>query len=266
MEREAVKILKKFTGHKEVRVMPRGNSAIFAALYIVKKCTENPMLLIPDQGGWVSFRKYPEMMNLDFRELKTEKGVVDLKELEKQLKIGASALMLTSFAGYYAEQPLKKISHLCKKYHCLLVEDASGALPDKTLANGKHSDIIVGSFGKWKPIDLGYGGFISVKEREYFDKAKDIFSLFKVSDDIYDMLPPFLNDYKLKKLMKVAEQIKKDLKDINVFHRKLRGVNVVTDYNQRVLDYCANEGLQYLLCPVYARVNEKAISIEVKRL
>ena len=266
MRDEVIKALEKFTGHKEVKVVPRGNSAIFVALHIVKRCTENPMLLIPDQGGWISFRKYPEVMNLDFRELKTDRGVVDLKELEKQLKIGASALMITSFAGYYAEQPLKKISSLCKKYKCLLVEDASGAVPDKHLCNGKYSDIIVGSFGKWKPIDLGYGGFISIKEREYFDKSKEAFSMFKVSDEVYDMLPPFLNNHRYKRLIGIAERIKKDLNDVNVFHRKLRGLNVVAEYHQRVLDYCANENLQYLLCPMYARVNEKAISIEVKRL
>ena len=266
MKGEVLKILEKFTGHKEIKIMPRGNSAIFAALYCMKKATDNPMLLVPDQGGWISFKRYPEMLNIDHRELATNRGVIDLKELENQLKIGASALMITSFAGYYAEQPLKKISVLCKKYNCLLIEDASGAVSDKKLCNGKYSDIIVGSFGKWKPVDLGYGGFISTNKIEMFDKGKDIFSLFKVNSDIYDMLPPFLNNHRFKRIVKRTLRIKKDLSDINVFHRKLRGLNVITEYNQRVLDYCANEGYQYVLCPSYIRVNEKAISIEVKRI
>jgi hypothetical protein len=265
MKEEVLKTLRKFTRHREIKIMPRGNSAIFAALYCIKKASDNPMLLIPDQGGWISFRKYPDILNIDYRELTTDRGVVNLKELEKQLKIGASALMITSFAGYYAEQPLKKISSLCRKYNCLLIEDASGAVSDKKLCNGKYSDIIVGSFGRWKPIDLGYGGFISTNKVELFDKGKDIFSLFKVSNDIYDMLPPFLNNHRFKKIIKTASQIKKDLSDIDIFHRKLRGLNVVTEYNQRVLDYCANEGFQYVLCPSYIRVNEKAISVEVKR-
>lgn len=266
MKEDVLKSLRKFTNHKEVRVMPRGNSAVFVALYCVKNASDNPMLLIPDQGGWISFKKYPRMLNLDYRELTTHRGVVDLKELEKQLKIGATAFIMTSFAGYYAEQPLKKISALCKKYDCLLIEDASGAVTDKKLCNGKFSDIIVASFGRWKPIDLGYGGFISTNKIELLDKCKDVFSLFRVSNDIYDMLPPFLNNLRLKKIFKRNVQIKKDLGDINVFHRKLRGLNIVTEYNQRVLDYCANEDLQYVLCPSYIRVNEKAISIEVKRI
>lgn len=266
MKEEVFKTLEKFTRHKEIRIMPRGNSAIFAALYCVKYASDNPMLLIPDQGGWISFKKYPEMLHLDHRELTTNRGVVDLRELEKQLKIGASALMITSFAGYYAEQPLKKMALLCKKYNCLLIEDASGAVSDKKLCNGKYSDVIVASFGRWKPIDLGYGGFISTNKVEFFDKGKDIFSLFKVNNDIYDMLPPFLNNHRLKRIMKTVLQIKKDLKDINIFHRKLRGLNIVTEYNQRVLDYCANENFRYILCPSYIRVNEKAISIEVKRI
>jgi len=266
MEKKVLDRMRQMTHHKHVKILPRGNAALFVAFYIIKQISEQPRLLIPDQGGWISFKTYPELLRIDFRELTTDKGVINLKELEKQLKIGASALVITSFAGYFAEQPLKKISALCKKYNCLLIEDASGAIGDKKLCNGKYSDIIVGSFGKWKPVNLGYGGFISTNKKEILDKANRAFSLFKTSEDIYYRLLPFLNSDRLKKFIRISSQIKKDLSKFNIYHGDKRGLNVVVGYDERVLQYCQDNGYFYILCPNYIRLNEKAISIEVKRL
>src|SRR3989344_4635811 len=130
--------MKKLCRHEYVHFTDRGNSAIFLALHIAKKINPKQDILIPDQGGWFSYKGYPQF--------------IDLNDLKKKAKY-ASAFIFSSFAGYFAEQALRKISTICKKAGCLVIEDASGAIGDRKLCNGGYSDIIVGSFGKWKPVE-----------------------------------------------------------------------------------------------------------------
>lgn len=265
MQEKVLEKIKEFTRHNAVRITDRCNSAIFIAMAIAKKANPKPFLLIPDQGGWISFRTYPNMLGFDIKEIKTDKGILSLKTLEEGTK-NASALIMTSFAGYFAEQPLKEISEICKRNQCLLIEDASGALGDKVLCNGEYSDIIVSSFGRWKPVNLGYGGFISVRNKELFEHGKEALSLVKVHDSIYNDLFPLLNSRRLEKLLKLQASVKKELGDVEIFHKSRRGLNVVTEYSPKVLKYCQKKNYPYVLCPTYTRVNEKAISIELKRL
>jgi dTDP-4-amino-4,6-dideoxygalactose transaminase len=262
---DVIKRLRKYTNHKHIRITERGNSAIFVALAIAKKVNPRTHLLIPDQGGWYSYKKYPQFFNFTTKEIKTDYGVIDLEYLKENIE-NSSAFIFTSFAGYFAEQPLKQIAKICKKNDCLVIEDASGAVGDSKLCNGKYSDIIVGSFGRWKPINYGYGGFISVNKPEYYDRVKEALSMIKVHPVFYKEILPFLNNKKLKKILAKAETIKKDLKKFEVLHKDKRGLNVVVKFNPDVVEYCQKNNLPYILCPNYIRVNEKAISIEVKRL
>ncbi len=265
MQEKVLSKIQEFTKHKHVRITDRGNSAIFVAMAIAQKVNRKPFLLIPDQGGWISFRTYPRILGFDIKEIQTDRGILNLKTLEEGTK-NASALIMTSFAGYFAEQPLKEISDICRRNDCLLIEDASGALGDKTLCNGNLSDIIVGSFGRWKPINLGYGGFISVQNKEMFNDAKEHFSLIKVHNKLYEEILPIFKKDRLNKLLKLQKEVKEDLKDVKIFHEDKRGLNVVTEYSTKVLKYCQRNGYSYVLCPTYIRLNEKAISIELKRL
>jgi hypothetical protein len=262
---DVLKKLKKLTKHKNVRLTERGNSAIFLAMAIARKVNPRTHFLIPDQGGWYSYKKYPQFFNFNIKEIKTDYGIVDLDHLKENIE-NSSAFIFTSFAGYFAEQPLKKIAKICKKNDCLVIEDASGALGDSKLCKGKYSDIIIGSFGKWKPINYGYGGFISASKPEYFEKIKEALSLIKVHPAFYKDILPLLNSKRLKLILAKAEKIKKDLKSYDVLHRDKRGLNVVVKFNPDVVEYCQKNNLPYILCPNYIRVNEKAISIEVKRL
>ncbi len=272
MER-VVNKLKEYTRHANVKLVNCGNAAIFAAIYILKKVNSKPFILVPDQGGWISFKTYPKIFGFSVQEIKTDRGIIDLKDLEANAKKGA-ALLITSFAGYYAEQPLKEISEICRRNKCFLVEDATGALGDSTLCNGNYSDIIVGSFGKWKTVDFMEGGFISANDSDYFEKTKEIYSLLKFRPD-YGRLFAKLEKAKerLGKLIESAEKVKADLEKINVpiFHREKRGLNVVAgfgDARQReaIIEYCKKNNYEFLVCPKEIRVNEEAISIEVKRL
>jgi len=204
-------------------------------------------------------------MNFPIREVPTDRGIIRLDKLRKYAKKG-SALILSSFAGYFAEQPMEEIAKICREKKCLLIEDACGSIGDKKLCNGQISDIIIGSFGRWKPVNLGYGGFISCNKKEYFQNAKEPLSLIKVHDKFYEEIVPYLNTRRLYKLMKLAEQVKKDLAKHQIFHKDKRGLNVVTEFKDEIIKYCEEKKYPYILCPTYIRVNEKAISIELKRL
>lgn len=257
--------LRKLTRHEHVHLTDRGNSAIFLAMHIAKKMNPRPDILIPDQGGWFSYKGYPQFFGFNIVEVKTDYGVIDLQDLKKKAK-NASCFIFASFAGYFAEQPLRKIKTICKKAGCLMIEDASGAIGDTKLCNGKYSDMIVGSFGKWKPVECGYGGWISVKSKEYFDVAQEALSITKVHPQFYHEIGPALKNNKFKKLLALQNIVKQELKDFEVLHRDSRGLNVVVKFDPKILTYCIGKKYPYVLCPSYIRVNEKAISIELKRL
>ncbi|HIH15260.1 MAG: hypothetical protein QT08_C0010G0036 [archaeon GW2011_AR17] len=257
--------MKKLCRHEYVHFTDRGNSAIFLALHIAKKINPKQDILIPDQGGWFSYKGYPQFFDLNIVEVKTDYGVIDLKDLKKKAKY-ASAFIFSSFAGYFAEQALRKISTICKKAGCLVIEDASGAIGDRKLCNGGYSDIIVGSFGKWKPVECGYGGWISMNHKEFFDVAKEAMSITKIHPQFYQEIGEALKKNKIKKLLVLQKKVKQDLKDFEILHRDKRGLNVVVKFDPKVLQYCQEKSYPYVLCPSYIRVNENAISIELKRL
>lgn len=268
---KAIDILKKYTKHNDVRLTNRGNTAILAALYIAKKVNSKAFLLIPDQGGWKTYKTFPRIFGFEIKEVKTDNGIIDLEDLEEKAPKG-SAFIFPSFAGYFAEQPLEEISKICRKNNCLVIEDASGSIGDDNLCNGDYSDIIIGSFGKYKPVELGGGGFISVKKAEYFEKAKEIFPAITFFGDCEKLFEKLSNvQERLKFFFEKAEKIKKDLEKFEILHRMRRGINVAVKFNtdnekQGIIDYCKKNSLEYLLCPKYFRVNCDAVSIEVKRL
>ncbi len=264
LEQRILKKLSKMTRHAHTILTERGNSAIFLALAIAKRANPKPHVLIPDQGGWISFKNYPKQFNFNIKELKTDYGVINTKGLRPETRT-ASALMLTSFAGYFAEQPLRAISKICKETGCLLIEDASGAIGDRKLCNGKYSDIIIGSFERSGPARANYGGFISVSNLKYLESISDILSMFKTHESLYLDLKDNLNKKRLKDMLDKSEAVKKDLNKFEILHADKRGINVIVKFDPAVIKYCHQNGYHYTLCPNYIRVNEKAISIELKR-
>ena len=258
--------LREFLRLNHIKVVERGNLALLMALEMVSKVnpTKN-VILIPDQGGWISFKNYPLLFNFEIREVKTDYGIIDLESLSKNAK-DASALLITFLAGYFAEQPLKEISKICKENKCLLVEDATGAIGDNILCNGNFSDIIIGSFGVKDIVNLGYGGFIAFREYDWVNYIKISSSLSKVHERIYFDILVKLNRNRLNQLFEKAEKVKNELEDFEVIHRNKRGLNVVVKFTSEIIKYCDRNNYPYILCPEYTRVNESAISIELKNL
>jgi hypothetical protein len=166
--------------------------------------------------------------------------------------------------GYFAVEDMKLISEIAKKAGAVLINDASGSIGSE---NAKIGDVIVGSFAEWKPVDVGYGGFIATNE-DYFGEMQGVFS-----QNFMEKLVKKLNglNARIAFLKSKVKKVKKDLKDFEIIHKEHDGLNVIVKFNteeekEKILNYCRKNNLEYTLCPRYIRVNEDAVSIEVKRL
>jgi histidinol-phosphate/aromatic aminotransferase/cobyric acid decarboxylase-like protein len=271
MKQKAVELIKGYTHHDFVQFTSRGNSAIFAALYCARTLNPQKYILVPDQGGWLTYHKYPKQLELETKEVKTDNGIIDLNDLAMKLD-DACALIYCTPAGYIAEQPIKEIYELCKKNNCMVILDVSGAL-GSDMCDGRYADFMVGSFGKWKPVDLGYGGFVTAAQKDYFEKPKSIFDTSSFEEQYFPVLVSKLEHVKERfdALFAEVQKIKDELKDFDLIHRDKRGLVVVAKYRnndekQQLIEYCLRHHYEYTQCPRYIRVNCEALSIEMKRL
>ena len=266
---EAHKILKEMTRTSTIVLVERGNHAIIQAMQVCIR--HNPSrhgIIIPDQGGWLTYQHYPKKLKQKIIMLKTKYGLLDLKDLDLRSK-DACACIYENPAGYFAHQDTEKIFSICRKNGCLVILDVSGCLGDKKLCRGDHADIIVGSFGKGKPVDLGYGGFIASKDPDISLKAVEAsFDAEKIPHLIKKLkkLPG-----RLKHLYLACSDIKEDLKGMKIIHPSKKGIVVVVKHEsqaekEKIISYCQEKDLEYTLCPRYIRVMEHAVCIEVKRL
>ena len=274
MDKERViALLKKYTGHEHIELTSRGNTAIFAALYVARKLRQKrKSILIPDQGGWLSYKTYPRHLELNITELKTDYGLIHPAHLALALKKeDINSLVYENPAGYFAHQPVSEIYDACSG-KCTVVLDVSGCIGDPMLCKGEAADIMVGSFGKWKPVEVGYGGFVSMRERRHYEIAKEIFNTTAFDDTHLDKLFEKLLGVpqRLESLYQQCERIKPDLSAYKVLHRDRKGINVVVAYDSQkekdsIIGYCDDSAYEYTICPRYIRVMRDAVSIEVKR-
>jgi len=257
--------LKKLTAHPYVELTPRGNAAIFCALYLAKKAGKTKVL-IPDQGGWFTFKTYPNILGMEIEIIKTNDGIIEHVPVADK-----TALLYAQPAGYFAEQDMEVIQQQCKG-QTMVIADVSGSIGD-AMCDGRYADILVGSFSAWKPVNIGYGGFLSVKEKSLLDGGKEILSLHKVC--------PLLEKELVKKIENLpkrytlfshhVKKIKHAFQKYNIIHPEKKGVNVVMGYGnekekEEITAYCKKNAYQFTFCPRYIRVMKPAISIEVKRL
>ena len=118
-----------------------------------------------------------------------------------------------------------------------------------------------------------------------FLKDKKVMDVIEKSERVSEKIKPKeLDELKLLQNLELAHerlvflvencnQIKEELVGIglNVFHPDKKGIVVIAEAKKdsdkkKLLEYCKRNELEYVECPKYIRVNEKAISIEVKRL
>ena len=288
MKDKITAILKKYAGHEHVFLTPSGNKAIFISLNIIKE-SPNATLLIPDQGGWFTYSQYAKKLKFNIKILKTDYGIIDLDFLKDNIK-EASAIIYSNPAAYYAEQPVKDIYELCRKNNVLVILDISGCI-GSDFYKGNYADLIVCSFGRWKPLNLGYGGFISIankgiseihenqkflghrKSEGFSSENKKMLESLEFDENYYAALYPKLKNLKKRYefFEKTNKKIKDELKNFNILHKSKKGINVIVkfsndDEKNKIISYCEKNKYELVVCPKLIRVNENAISIEVKRL
>ena len=276
------------TNHDHAKLVNSGNAAILSIMNSI-----DGAILIPDEGGWKGFRQIAQLLNKDLIVVKTNHGLIDLDYLEEAINSPSnrrflsfnnennkSALFLTSFAGYTAEQDIKEISKFLHDHNLLLVEDASGGITDSEgkLANGNYSDIIIGSTGSPKIVNVEDGGFITTNDNSLLNKSSLLLKTNKASNitacGIYNELD-FANDT-LNKTIEATLYLKENIQEktnFEVFHPDKRGINVIikTDdpgslsYKLRHEFILDSHGM-ITKCPIYNRLKKKAVAIEIKNL
>jgi len=258
--------LKKYTKHDNIFFVPRGNKAIFSALKIVHGSGFNK-ILIPDQGGWLTYSHYAKKLKFDVKMLETDYGIINLDNLKEN----NAAIIYSNPAAYYAEQPFKEIYEICKKNNIIVILDISGCI-GSDFYHGNYADVIVCSFGRWKPINLGYGGFISIQDKEILKLNNNFLKNLEFKEKyaaLYNKLIDLKTRYDF--FEKINKKIKSELKNLNILHKYKNGINVIIKFDNdkeknKIIDYCEKNKYEFVVCPKSIKVNENAISIEVKRL
>lgn len=270
---EAKKAISRTTGHDHVSMVASGNCAIMAVLAGIKG-----RVMVPDQGGWKGFMRYPDVLGLPMVKVETHLGVVEPETLEAAIrKERPKTFLLTSFAGYIADQDMKDISKICHENGVILVEDASGAVGDRKLCDGSISDVIVCSTGAPKIINLTSGGFISTNNNEILDRAGDMIKACKpgtvecagITEEIKAA------PRRVERLVEFSSLLKEELPDVihqdrrgvcvgltldgikpKEFVKRARGKGLVTDLGKGILT----------ACPRYERFLENGVVVELKNL
>ncbi|MBI2564902.1 DegT/DnrJ/EryC1/StrS aminotransferase family protein [Candidatus Woesearchaeota archaeon] len=260
----ALEKIQELTQKKFVTLTQSGDHAIKHVLELAEKL-QKTRLLIQDQGGWLTYKSYARKKGMVVIEVKTDYGIINEEDLIKKITAN-TVLLVNSMPGYIAEQPMENIQKLCQEKNVLLVNDISGSIGT---INGKIGNILLCSCGTYKPINLGYGGFIATNDEELhklitntnFDQSK----LNALEREI-DRLPKrreFFN--------KINNKIKIELAEKEIIHKNSLGFNVIVKFNnekqkKEIIDYCNKNNYSYTLCPRYIRVLDNAVSIEVKRV
>lgn len=277
--RETLEAVSRATKHRYVKFVSSGSAAVLAALKGV-----GGKVIIPDQGAWTGFRKYPKLLGMEAVEIPTNLGVIDPKILLDEIKKHEPrGLLLTSFAGYIAEQNVKEISAVCRENGVLLVEDASGAIGDEKLADGRYADIIVCSTGSPKILNVLSGGFISTNDRSILDSSLEIIRACKISPITCAGITEELRRAAqvVKALVKCSAELKDEIARASrtsfaVVHKEKRGVCFGFELDGSPAEFimrAREKGLKtefdstlLTSCPRYERFMRKGIVVELKKL
>ncbi len=254
--------LRELTKKEFIFITKSGDHSIKYALRLAKNL--NKKTLLQDQGGWITYKQFCQKLKLEYKELTTDFGLIEPKSIEKFPEF---LLLINSMPGYHALQDMKAIETACKKSSVLLINDASGSIGTE---QAQFGDIVLGSFGKNKPINLCHGGFLATDSKEFFDFFSQSFEEYQLEQNIFEKEAERLGK-KLKHWDNMHKKIIKDLQDFRIIHPFHKGINVIVAFSsseekEKLIKYCVTNGFEYVLCPKYIRVFEDAVSIEVKRV
>lgn len=244
--------LQKLTEKKYIFFVDRGNSAIKIALKYARK--KYSSIYIPDQAGWMTYRQFTDKLKFEVMEIETDYGFINFLDV--------NCAIINSMPAYSFLLDMEEINAE------FLINDISGSIGTES---GKKGDLIIGSFNRWKPVDVEYGGFIATDDVSFGKFFEENFD--KEIEDFYEKLYYKLEklDEKLNFYQEKRKKVLDDLKDYEIIHREKHGINVIVQFQdlktkEKLINYCEKENLEYTICPRDIRVLCDAISIEVKRL
>ena len=258
---EAASLIKKYTNKEFVYFLPRANRAIKLALRFAKSKGLNKVVTA-DEGGWLTYIDYAKALKMELVLVKSDHGII------KKFNYDNAVLLLNIMPAYaylYTAKELAKLYKDTQLHNSLMISDVTACLG---LDVSTYGDIILGSFGKHKPIMLGRGGFIATNniELKEFIRANseeaelefsELVRLLKNARDIHQ------NYYEINM------RVKQDLKSFNIIHPTRRGINVVIKCNDadrdKIIKYCHKKGYEYTQTPRFIRTLSPGISIEIKR-
>ncbi len=256
---KAIEQLNTMTGSNFGHLTKRGNDAILKALKICKKLGYKDVY-IADQGGWITYRHFSIRLKLNLHDIESDYGVIDVKHVKK---IKKSILLLNSFPGYIAKQPMEEIKKVCEENKNILIEDITA-----TIGGDCFGDILVASFSDTKIIEYGKLGYIAYDNPEY--------------EDLITYTPPEVSSQRLLKkidemekrreyLITKSSQVKVDLAGFDIIYPIQKSINVIVKYKSdiekdQIIKYCDKNDIPYVECPKYHKVITDAISIEIKKI
>lgn len=252
-------------GKKYLAFTPRGNAAIKLILEILKMQKKYDKVLLQDQGGWLTYPQFVEKLKFEKIELKTDYGLVyanDLKEYKD------SILLINSMPAYAFLVDMDAVMEVSKENNIFVINDVSGSIGTE---EAKFGDVVFGSFGEDKPLELGEGGFIATDNEEFF-KEIVLLNTHKPTDEFLDKLDEKIDllEDRLSFFEIARYQVIDDLNLYNIIHPEEKGINVIIKYSNEmelneILLYLKENNLEHTMCPRYIRVNDVAVSIEIKR-
>src|SRR3989344_3709784 len=241
--------LQQLTNKKNIYLVKSGNNALKQVINLYKE----KAFLIQDQGGWITYKQFPKK----YIEVKTNYGLTQLFDLISKIS-NDKIFLVNSMPGYFQLEDMDSVVNICNN-KCLVINDVSGSIGKE---QAKYGDIILGSFGKGKAINLEYGGFIASDNNLEVEENFDNSYLEQLNEKISKLKK------RLNSIQKKIEKIKEDLKHFKLINKQ--GLNIAVIYNteeekQSIISYCSDK-YEYVECPKYIKILEKAISIEVKRI
>jgi hypothetical protein len=218
-------------------------------------------ILLQDQGGWITYSRFAKRLKLEVVEVETDFGIIDpLHLIEQDVK---TALLINTLPGYHAEQPMDQIATRCTDLGIICVADITGSIGTPV---AEYGDVTLGSFGKFKPIHMEYGGFMSTNNSEIAQHWKENYDDSR-REELTSKLHKVSNRQEF--LRSTSKTVKKDLKHLDIIHKNSQGINVIIRFSselekKEIIDYCITKGFFHTECPRNIRVLVPAICIEVK--
>ena len=250
------KKLKSLVKKKNILFTVSCDEALIISAKILLGASKNKLILTQDAGGWLSYPKIAKKQDVPIIYIKTSKGKLSLSELKKHKNC---VLIMHSLPGYCYEEDMEAIQKICKSNNIKLLNDACGSIGTKSATMG---DIICCSFGKWKTLRAGEGGFLATNHEISGENANlDFLKINKAIDGM---------EKRIEAWNKISSMVKKEMKEY-VLNKGNQGINVLLkfkndDERERLINFCKNKKLEYTICPRYIRSNENAVCVEIKKL